>query len=418
MDRSITSVLYYLTLASYVGFYNILAIELPGSLLISIADILFILLFLSFIYDLYSGRLIVPVWRSSFNIAIALYIMTVLSYTFIGFLLHNTPVGILSSPIREVQLLGFLPITASVIYNDSVDIRKIYFVLLTILILHIIVSFVQLFSIDQQLGFEFASILTAPAIHEHPNRVAGMFGSLGWFGSVMGLIFIFGAVGKKIECIPAQVSNTMILLSILGILLGVQRSALVMIIPAVIFLLVYYYGFNPLRMAQISSIFIILLLGMDSILSGTLLGRFTDLQYIFRGNPSNISAFEDRLQAWEQAIQIFSQEFWPIGSLVTHRFFFDFGTDSRYINVFLQFGYVGLFIFITVFITIIVSGTKDFVENKSTPASLLAVFSAFGVAIASFVTSPLGAPPSAILFWVTIGIAVGSCPTTIIKVSD
>ncbi|WP_217900447.1 O-antigen ligase, partial [Halorubrum sp. Ea1] len=352
------------------------------------------------------GKYSIPIWRRSGNVSIVLYLITITLFPVIGYVIYANSIGVLTSPIRKLQFFLFLPVTASLIYENEISTQHIYSTFLLIATLHITVGIIRFFNIDVALlAIRYESLITASTIDDVPARSAGMFGAIPWFGSLMAMIFIYAAVGLYNSEISIRLVVPLLMLSFLGIIMAISRTAMIMILPGIA-VLVWYSAQQDGRLVVLGGTASAGFLIINQITGGGTLKRFAQMKNLITGNPSEISALDTRFELWQSGIVVF-REFAPFGTLVSHSYVIDLVTDSLYISKLIQAGFVGVGTTLFLFGSIIACGFAETIEKGSLFSGLLIMTVTIGFAIGGITMNITGFVPAIIVFWITIGITIG-----------
>ena len=406
-NQSPIALLYYSSVVGYLALYDLLAITLPANIIISFADTIFFILSLLFIVGFLRGEYSVPIWRRGANISIILFLIVIIIFPFVGYIFYSHSIGVFTSPIRKLQLFLFFPITASLIHEDKIRLHHIYAAFLLIVILHVTVGTVRLFEIDRVLfSLEFESLLTAATVHATPTRSAGLFGSIPWFGSLMAMLFMYGIAGLYNKAISVKVVISLLTLSFLGIIIAISRTAIIMILPG-IGVLAWYSVQQDTRLVMTGAALTVGFSVINRITGGGTLDRFAEMKNLLTGDLSEISALDARFELWQSGIVAF-EEFTPFGTLVSHSYVIDLTIDNVYISTYLQSGFIGIGILLFLCVSLIICGFAEVMEKGHLFSGIIMVLITIAFVIGGITMSITGFIPAVVVFWITIGITVGT----------
>lgn len=95
--------LYYLTAVSYILLHDLTGVQIGGVITLTVADPLFLILFLITSWYIIHGKFQIPLWKNGSNIIYLIYISLPIIATYFGFLLTDVSVSVFSSPIRFIR---------------------------------------------------------------------------------------------------------------------------------------------------------------------------------------------------------------------------------------------------------------------------------------------------------------------------
>jgi cell division protein FtsW (lipid II flippase) len=219
----------------------------------------------------------------------------------------------------------------------------------------------------------------------------------------MAIIFSYGVAGINTKEIDWRIATLLLILPGFGIVLAASRTATIMCLPGVFYIIIKTADQNPLIILPGILTAVVSFFSVNYITGGRTYKRLGELIYIFTGDFQEVSSLQVRFANWQESFRIWL-DYAPFGTLVSHGYVLDIIPDSLYVSTLLQSGVIGVVVLLFLYFSLIISGISEMIRQDSNFSGVLVLTVTTAVLIGNITTYAGTYPPSSTAFWIMVGI--------------